>query len=236
MEIKLSQIRHIDIKKLKVNGNNEKFFRPAEGAELDQFVEDVKTRGIQNPLIIKKDYTILAGHKRRLAALKLKFDTVPCQLVVDELTPEQEIEYLIKDNVLRRHLTPEERRKLYNYIIPDFEEAVKHKRSGTLGVNAAELAEKTGLNSKTVNYDLTHIRQKKEKERISKSPVDIADEKAIENYKKSITRMLNVSILGSEDTNNEFIRITKSALERLESNNIKIAAQKEQTAKPRVLK
>jgi hypothetical protein len=241
MEIKLSQIRHVDIKKLKVNENNEKFFRPESGKGLDNLIDDIKERGIQVPLVARKDGTLLAGHNRLLAAKNLKIDTVPVQYVVDELTPDQEKEYIIKDNVLRRHLLPEERRALYNYLVPDFEEAVKHRSSKNAGVNIHEIAEKSGLNPRTINYDMSMIRHQKEKERIQGSAVDIADMKAIEGYKRSVSKMLNVAILGSEKTNDELYNISKLAIERLEGVREKFTAEKElkdrkAVLKPKVLK
>jgi len=92
-----------------------------------------------------------------------------------------------------------------------------NRGSKTSGVNLQEAAELTGLNPKTISYDFTHIRQKKESERIQKSEADIVNEKHVENYKRALAKMLNISAMGSKSTNAEFLRLTKLALKKLEN-------------------
>lgn len=58
----------------------------------DQAVESVaasiKEFGFKVPIIVDKDNTIICGHTRAKAAMKLCLLKVPC-IVADDLTPEQ---------------------------------------------------------------------------------------------------------------------------------------------------
>jgi hypothetical protein len=222
MEIKLGPVKHVDPNMLKDNPLNDKYFRPVTGAELDTFAEDIRSRGVINPLFVKQDNTILAGHRRKMCAIMVKCKTVPIQYVLGEMTEEQEIAFILKDNLFRRHLTPEERRLLYKQVCSNFEERVVNKNSRVCGISAEELSKKTGISSKTIGYDLSAIRKEKEKNRIDKSVVDIADERAIAGFKKAVAQMLNISNLGSLKTCNAFLTILKDAKGRVESNIQKI--------------
>jgi len=217
MEIKLSPVKYINPSKLIPNPENDKFFQNVTGKEIDALANDIKQRGVLVPLIARKDGTLLAGHRRRQIAVMVGVKTVPVQYVQEELTAEKETEFILKDNLLRRHLNPEERRQLYNKVIPGFEERVENKNSRTCGVNTDELTRKTGLSPTTVKYDLSAIRQEKAKSRIQKSVVDIAADNEIANYKKAVARMLNVCNLESLATCKEMLKITDEAAERVKT-------------------
>jgi hypothetical protein len=232
-EIKLSPVKQVSVDNLKENNQNERFFKPEAGSYFNQLAEDVRNRGIQVPLIAKKCGTLLAGHNRLIVARQIGLKTVPVQYVLEELSKEDEIAYIIKDNVLRRHLTPVERRSLYRFIVPNFEERVKVKNSSEFGIDINDLAEKTGINAKTICYDTTRIRREKEKERIKNSGVDLPDEKAVMNYKIAVTKMLNISVLGSKITLDEFIKTTENALNKLKSTHLKFEIIAEVEKKPK---
>ncbi len=106
---------------------------------------------------------------------------------------------------------------LYNLACEDFEEKVQNKNSKLCGVNTKDIAEKTGINPKTVDYDVLRIRRDKEKSRIDKSVIDVANEKEIDMFKKASARMLNVATLGSLATCKEYIKIVKDSEGRLET-------------------
>lgn len=217
MEIRLRPIKQIEISKLKLNPLNKKFFKSDLGGETDQLYNDIKERGILVPLIAKTDGTLLAGHRRFMIARELDFETVPVQFIENELTEENEKQFIVKDNVLRRHLSIEERKSFYRFLIPNFDEKVMVKNSKKMGVNYNELADLTGINPKTVQYDITHMRQKNEKERIKSIEVDPPNEKEVEIFKRAMARMLNVAILGSKSTYVEFEKIIESGIERFKS-------------------
>lgn len=57
-------------------------------AAVPAVVASIKAVGFINPIVIDADNTIINGHTRRLAALELKMERVPCIKPTD-LTPEQ---------------------------------------------------------------------------------------------------------------------------------------------------
>ncbi len=64
---------------------------------VDAVVESIKEFGFKNPIIIDKDYVIVAGHTRLKAALKLGLKVVPC-IIADDLTEEQVNAFRLADN------------------------------------------------------------------------------------------------------------------------------------------
>lgn len=213
----------MEIGKLKPNERNLKYFIQEENAETKNLVADIKKRGILVPLVAKRDGTLLAGHRRLLCAKKLKFPAVPVQFVAEDLTEEQEIEYIIKDNLLRRHLSAPERRQLYRKLYPDIDEQILNDPRSGLGISAREVAEKTGLNQTTVGYDLNQMKHKRKREVAKLVEIDVKNDREIDRYKKSISKMLNVAIVEKGSTVNEFIELTEIARTRLQgiSENIR---------------
>lgn len=216
MKIILSDIKKISVNKLKKNISNDKFFRTETGKYFDDLATDIQKRGILVPLIAKKDGTLLAGHARLLVAQGLGIKMVPVQFVEQDLSPDAEVEFIIKDNLLRRHLAPDERFELYRTIIKNFDERVSLKNT-KVGVSIKELAEKTGLNPKTINYDLSRIRYQKRQEFNNRSDLDLENEKAISQFKKSVSKMLNTAMVEKDKTRNELMKLSKMAVDRLQS-------------------
>lgn len=214
--ITMSEVQQIDIKKLRINQLNEKFFKPATGGDIDSLHKDIEERGILVPLIAKKGGTLLAGHRRYMIAQSIGLKKVPVQYVINDLTEKEEREFIIKDNMIRRHLTPEERKNLYNVLYKDFENRVKIKNSSTLGVKAQEIADATGINIKTVANDITNIRRQKETARIKASPIDDINHRELDVLNRSMSRMLNCAIMGSKATKKAFVEAIENALARLE--------------------
>jgi hypothetical protein len=135
--IPLSEIRYVAPTTLRANPLNSIF--PEESASyFEELMRDIEKRGITDPLVAKHDGTLLTGHNRLTIALQLKLQRVPVRYVQSSnmqssngsgtsggFTDEQEIEFVIKDNLLRRHLTDEQRVTLYERLYPNF-----HARRG----------------------------------------------------------------------------------------------------------
>jgi len=64
---------------------------------VDAVARSIEEFGFQQPIVVDKDYVIIAGHTRHKAALKLGLETVPC-VVADNLTEEQVRAYRLADN------------------------------------------------------------------------------------------------------------------------------------------
>lgn len=67
--------------------------------QVAQIAASIKEFGFNNPVLVKADRTIIAGHGRVLAARKLELKSVPC-IVLDHLTDAQARAYVIADNRL----------------------------------------------------------------------------------------------------------------------------------------
>jgi hypothetical protein len=67
--------------------------------QISQIASSIKEFGFTNPVLIGDDGTIIAGHARVLAALKLNLDHVPC-IALGYLTDAQRRAYVIADNKL----------------------------------------------------------------------------------------------------------------------------------------
>lgn len=215
-QIKLTHVKQVAVSRLKPNPLNQKFFKPTDGANTDWLYNDIKKRGIIDPLIAMKSGLLLTGHRRLAIAKQLKLATIPVRYIENNLNTDQQKQFLVKDNMLRRHLTPKERKTLYRFLIPDFNERLENVNSQTMGINQSELASLSGINPKTVGYDLARMRRDAKKIRNSEAEVDHPDERAIYAYKKACAAMLNIAIISGKATLDEFKTVTRSTKERLE--------------------
>ena len=57
-------------------------------SELEYLKNSIKEFGFRNPILIDKNHVIIAGHGRRIAAIELGLDRVPC-IVCSDLTDSQ---------------------------------------------------------------------------------------------------------------------------------------------------
>jgi len=100
----------IQTKKLKPYKFNKEFFEDIKGTDYDALKEDIKQNGIKVDLHITKSNTILCGHQRWEIAKELNIKTIPCKIIkIDEKDERKVKEYVIKDNLLRRHLSTEQK-------------------------------------------------------------------------------------------------------------------------------
>ena len=76
---------------------NERNSRTHSDEQIDQICASITEFGFTNPILINPDNRIIAGHGRHMAALRLKWDDVPC-IVLEGLTEAQERAYVIADN------------------------------------------------------------------------------------------------------------------------------------------
>ena len=81
-----------------------KFFPPMEGEEFKALCQDVKTHGLLNPIVLHED-KILDGRNRARACdevgVRPKYESLANGI--------NAFDYVISQNVLRRHLTPSQR-------------------------------------------------------------------------------------------------------------------------------
>ena len=90
------EIIELPIEQLKMYENNPRNNLPA----VKYVAASIKEFGFKQPIVIDKDYVIVAGHTRLLAAKKLGLTTVPC-VMADDLTDEQIKAYRLADNKVK---------------------------------------------------------------------------------------------------------------------------------------
>src|SRR5690606_13297111 len=73
--------------------------RTHSAEQVEQIIKSIEEFGFTNPLLIDENNTIIAGHGRLEAALKLKLTEVPC-IIMRGLTDAQKAAYVIADNKL----------------------------------------------------------------------------------------------------------------------------------------
>ena len=93
---KIADVQEVTLTKLVPYANNAKK-HPQE--QIDLIVRSIKEYGFLNPCLIDRDYNIIAGHGRVMAAKQMGMDKVPC-LFVEGLTEAQYKAYVLADNKL----------------------------------------------------------------------------------------------------------------------------------------
>lgn len=119
----------IPLKQLHSNGSNVRHHL----TDIDELAASITEVGILQPLLVVKNdsgYEIIAGHRRRAAAEKVKLDKVPC-LVADTVDQAEAILRMMAENVSRVDLSVAEQ-------VAGFEQLA------LLGVNARVMSAATG--------------------------------------------------------------------------------------------
>jgi ParB family chromosome partitioning protein len=112
--------------------------------ELEELSEDIKQRGITEPIHVRPKgtrYEILAGHRRKTAAAMAGLIEVPC--VIDEVD-DADADLIFSENVFqRKRLLPSERARAYKIMV----EAAAAK-TGKKTLPISEVAAAAGTNRK----------------------------------------------------------------------------------------
>lgn len=170
-KIRLSVVQYVKPSVLKANALNAKYFSTEAAESLKHLQEDIASRGILVPLIAKSDGTLLAGHNRLQIAHTLNLQDIPVQFVETPLSDEDERALVVKDNLLRRQLSVQQRMDLYKILYPDFEANFLNEetrvqtgrvKGGEYRTTIKQIAEDTGQNISTVKEQLREYRKKNE--------------------------------------------------------------------------
>jgi ParB-like chromosome segregation protein Spo0J len=168
-DIQLS-IQKVPIGELIPNPLNVQYFKPLADDEMTSLVENIRVNGIHDPLIARRDKTLISGHNRLEAAKKLGLTHVPVRFVLEDMSEQEEIQFIVSDNLLRRHLSTDEKIQLYRVLFPNFDERINVRINAkgldnvqTLDVqplNAAEIAQATGQGVEAVRKQLQRAKEK----------------------------------------------------------------------------
>lgn len=197
------KIEQVIVGSLKLNPLN-KMFKDDNLEEYEDLKNDIQKRGIIVPLIVNNKGLLLAGHRRYKIAKELKFRTVPVQYLKEKFTLsiDQERELLFKDNIVRRHLTPQQKVELIKELYkPEIDEdrrggdrksnQTKIKSSNELLIPLPDkIEQQTGIKAGTAKRLLSKIR-KELKGLGGEEPKVILDPvKTIEKYLQKIEHVL----------------------------------------------
>lgn len=92
----ISQIKKVDVQKLIPYVNNAKVHSEDQ---VTKIASSIREFGFLSPVLIDKDFNIIAGHGRVMAAKKLDLNEVPC-VFVEGLSEAQRKAYILADNRL----------------------------------------------------------------------------------------------------------------------------------------
>lgn len=136
------RIEHIKVSDIQENPLNKEIFNEISQEKYAALRTYISDCGLLKPLCINSKNILLAGHARFRICKELGYETVPCQRM--ELAgPAEEGEFMIKDNMLTRTLSPIEMAKAGIHLE---NAAKKYQRTGrplrdivagTLGVSPA---------------------------------------------------------------------------------------------------
>lgn len=93
---KIDKVQEVSIEKLVPYERNAKIH---DAEQVKKIAHSIKEFGFINPCLIDKDFNLIAGHGRVLAAKQLGMDMVPC-VFVEGLTDEERRAYILADNRL----------------------------------------------------------------------------------------------------------------------------------------
>lgn len=93
-----SNVQWVPLAELKANAENPRSITPDKFAKLVSSLRSFPEMLELRPLVVTNDYTVLGGNMRLKACADAGIDPVPV-VIADSLTPEQQREFIIKDNV-----------------------------------------------------------------------------------------------------------------------------------------
>jgi ParB family transcriptional regulator, chromosome partitioning protein len=116
-------------------------------AALEELTDSIRQHGLLQPLLVSQTgdgYTLIAGERRWRAAREAGLTTVPA--VVREVTPRQQLELALVENIQRQDLNPLESASAYQQLIQDH------------GLTQDEVALRVGKNRATIANTLRLLR------------------------------------------------------------------------------
>ena len=88
----------VKISEVKVNPNNPRLIKDDKFAKLVQSIKDLPQMLAIRPIVVNSDMVVLGGNMRLKACKEAGLKEVPI-IIADNLTEEQQREFLIKDNI-----------------------------------------------------------------------------------------------------------------------------------------
>lgn len=180
--------RYIELSKLRPHPQNPR----KELGDLSELAESIKTRGImQNLTVIPSEndeyYTILIGHRRAEAAKLAGVTTIPCNVVEEEMSEDEQVATMLLENIQRGDLTPYEQAKGFQLMID-------------LGNDINDITKKTGFSQSTIRHRIRMLdldeQLLREKEN---SGATLQDYIQLEKIKDNETKNEVLKVIGTSD-------------------------------------
>ena len=92
------QVKKVDIKSIKLNPNNPRLIKDDKFKKLCNSIKEFPEMLDIRPIVVNEDMIVLGGNMRLKACKEVGIKEVPI-IIADNLTEEQQREFLIKDNV-----------------------------------------------------------------------------------------------------------------------------------------
>ncbi len=128
----------IAIAEIKPNPNQpRKHFTPEK---MQEMIESIKRNGVLSPILVREmgnKYEIIAGERRFIAAQRAGLKAVP--VVIKHVSPAQQQEYALIENIIREDLNPVEVAIAYKSLMEEHK-LTQEQIADRLGVNRASVA------------------------------------------------------------------------------------------------
>jgi ParB family chromosome partitioning protein len=219
-------VKEIDVNLLKPHPRNEEIYGNEDVSELVALIKEVGK--IIDPLVINEKFVIISGHRRWLAAKRLGFKTVPCE-VKNYSSPEEELQELVSYNKTREKTTEQKIRETMALEEVYASEAYKRKianlkqnqsdmdnlsKSDETGTTRDKVAKKAGLSS-----GRTYDRAKTVIKKIDKLKEDNKNEDA-----ELLAFYLNKSVSGAENLATQIDSLSEDDKGNLKTGKVKLGA------------
>lgn len=173
----MSEFKEIPLHKINDPKFDARFDYSPESVE--DLVDSIRRVGIIEPLVVRKEgkeFSLIAGRRRRTAADILQLATVPCLIV--ESTEEEADLLTLHENLYRKDFGPIEEATFYRHLIKDY------------GWTEKQISERTGKSVGTVSERL----------KILTYPEDIQEALKAEVIKNNVAKIL-AQITDNSDRN-----------------------------------
>lgn len=190
------KIEQIDIDKLIPYANNA---REHSDKQIAEIAGSIRAFGFNNPILIDKDNTVIAGHGRLFAGMKLELKKVPC-IRLEHLSETEKQAYILADNKIALNST-------WNLNMLDFElKSLQDKE-----VDLALL----GFSAE----DLSRLADDKDQQRLDQMVADAGIDDDVDTSDRPDTEMFPLSIMLEHEQRDTVFKAIRKAKEENDFEN-----------------
>lgn len=169
---KIADVQEVPVEKLIPYVNNAKIHNENQ---VTKIASSIREFGFLSPVLIDKQFNIIAGHGRVMAAKKLQMESVPC-VFIEGLSEAQRKAYILADNKLGElaewdmEIVVGEFEELRNmdfdlkvtgFNFPDIQGGNQHRLNGLTGRTGRTQAERKGTQNITSSWTSSNRRKQR---------------------------------------------------------------------------